>query len=580
MRSTRSIVRLVLISLAACGTLDRAAAQVVYEFQPTEGIHAWNDPNNWLGDDTFVFVPDISAAPGDSALLSTEATAEIDDPAPTVGQLLVDDGTVVINDDGSLATAVSAGTTGAVILARPGARLEVRDAGSLTVGTVFSSVGQFHVYGDAANIDVTGDLLMSTSVLGAHIVGSNHAVVAAQGAADLSGTLEVEISGATPTLGTSWDLVTAAGGIDRMFQEVVVTDAPELTRGLQYRAVQNGNTAALEVGNSLVVTLNRQTGAVSIENPVGSSFTLASYAIQSPAGVLAPGSAISLNDVPGAGTGWLGSPATAQLLAEVKPDSTFNIGIGGSISLGNALTPGIVPAEENIAFDFTTTDGNVYEGIVEYTGAVNDFVLFVDPSDGSAALGNLSGFITPPDVTGYAILSPSEQLLAGSWTTLEGSGEAGAGWDAAPGLPGALAETNLEQSYGFDFGTIIDLGQIFTPSGEQDLQFSYTVAGETAEFSGSVVYGTIPDAPELTPGDFNGDNHVNGIDFLLLQRGFPDPRDAADFAAWQANYGVSPLSGPAATAPEPSAAWLLASAVGLLAGVRLRRGKVCADAMP
>ena len=110
---------------------------------------------------------------------------------------------------------------------------------------------------------------MSTSVFGAHITDVNHGLVTAQGSADLRGTLEVEVSGVAPTLGTTWNLITAAGGIDNMFQQVVVTDAPALTRGLQYRAVQNGNTAALEVGNSLIVTLDRQTGATSIETRSG-----------------------------------------------------------------------------------------------------------------------------------------------------------------------------------------------------------------------------------------------------------------------------------------------------------------------
>ena len=115
MRSTRRNIRLCLFILAACGTLDRAPAQVVYVFQPEVGVHDWNDPNNWLGDDTFVFVPDIDQAPGDSALLNTEATAQISDPAPRIGQLLVDGGAVLIDDDGSLETAVSNGTTGAAI---------------------------------------------------------------------------------------------------------------------------------------------------------------------------------------------------------------------------------------------------------------------------------------------------------------------------------------------------------------------------------------------------------------------------------------------------------------------------------
>jgi hypothetical protein len=54
-----------------------------------------------------------------------------------------------------------------------------------------------------------------------------------------------------------------------------------------------------------------------------------------------------------------------------------------------------------------------------------------------------------------------------------------------------------------------------------------------------------------TPGDFNGDTRVNGLDFLAWQRGqSPNPRSAGDLADWQANYGAGSLS--AVSVPEPS----------------------------
>ena len=107
----------------------------------------------------------------------------------------------------------------------------------------------------------------------------------------------------------------------------------------------------------MILTVDRQTGASSIENAVGSGFTLASYAVRSAAGTLSPGGAMSLNASGVAGTGWLSSPATNQLIAEVKPTSTFTLSAGQSVSLGNALTPGVMPTQEDILFDFTTTNG-------------------------------------------------------------------------------------------------------------------------------------------------------------------------------------------------------------------------------
>ena len=231
----RLLVRLVCSWVAValiCGSMRSAVAQVQYVFQPTDGVHDWNDDMNWLGGGTFMFVPDIDVAPGDTALVNTAATAEISSATtPRVGELNIDNSTVVINGVGELETAVSLGSSGAVIVARPASRMEIHDSGQLTVGTVLSSVGQFHVYGPNAMINVSGDLLMSAGVLGAHITGSSHSVITAGGSADLSGTLEVEISGATPGLGTNWTLVTAAGGIDRMFNQVVVESAPAARAG-------------------------------------------------------------------------------------------------------------------------------------------------------------------------------------------------------------------------------------------------------------------------------------------------------------------------------------------------------------
>jgi hypothetical protein len=53
------------------------------------------------------------------------------------------------------------------------------------------------------------------------------------------------------------------------------------------------------------------------------------------------------------------------------------------------------------------------------------------------------------------------------------------------------------------------------------------------------------------PGDFNGDNVVDGSDFLIWQRGqSSSPQSSSDLVDWQVNYGTSE-SIAAATVPEP-----------------------------
>ena len=60
------------------------------------------------------------------------------------------------------------------------------------------------------------------------------------------------------------------------------------------------------------------------------------------------------------------------------------------------------------------------------------------------------------------------------------------------------------------------------------------------------------------PGDFDGDDDVNGRDFLAWQRGqSPSPLSAGDLATWQANYGAGGLTAAASAVPEPASALLL-----------------------
>jgi len=75
-------------------------------------------------------------------------------------------------------------------------------------------------------------------------------------------------------------------------------------------------------------------------------------------------------------------------------------------------------------------------------------------------------------------------------------------------------------------------------------------------------------------GDFDGDNDVDGFDFLVWQRGFTGiPQDVTDLADWEANYGTPAPLVAAATAgavPEPSSIALLLLGSVLIAGRRSR----------
>jgi len=99
-------------------------------------------------------------------------------------------------------------------------------------------------------------------------------------------------------------------------------------------------------------------------------------------------------------------------------------------------------------------------------------------------------------------------------------------------------------------------------------------ASDTGTFSLSVNSNTVV-LTALTglSGDFDGSGAVDGLDFLLWQRGgSPNPLSPTDLADWQANHGAGALAAAGAAAiPEPTSAVLLI--VGL-AGLTSRR-RVC-----
>jgi hypothetical protein len=105
------------------------------------------------------------------------------------------------------------------------------------------------------------------------------------------------------------------------------------------------------------------------------------------------------------------------------------------------------------------------------------------------------------------------------------------------GLDHNSLDENLMGSGGASNGERLSAGQIQTI-----LASRFTVAAPTP----------------ATPGDFNGDEFVNGSDFLAWQRGeSPSRLSGGDLAAWKAEFGGSALGASTqatvATVPEPQA---------------------------
>jgi hypothetical protein len=69
-------------------------------------------------------------------------------------------------------------------------------------------------------------------------------------------------------------------------------------------------------------------------------------------------------------------------------------------------------------------------------------------------------------------------------------------------------------------------------------------------------------------GDFDGDDDVDGNDYLVWQRGLGSQFDAADLADWRTNFGAT---GGATAVPEPAALGL--AVIAAMAAARRLRGR-------
>jgi hypothetical protein len=128
----------------------------------------------------------------------------------------------------------------------------------------------------------------------------------------------------------------------------------------------------------------------------------------------------------------------------------------------------------------------------------------------------------------------------------------------------------------------------------QQISLRWTVqpgAPEIGKPIGVAVYvgrdGAVDDASliALRPGDFDGDDDVDGADFVVWQTSFPSASgkqwfhgdadgdgdvDGADFVVWQTNF---PSAAGPATVPEPASVVLIVGAAASLAGVRRLRSR-------
>jgi hypothetical protein len=213
-----------------------------------------------------------------------------------------------------------------------------------------------------------------------------------------------------------------------------------------------------------------------------------------------------------------------------------------------AATGALVPRPYDLELEVNTTTGLVK--------IVNDsqFNISLDYYEIASAAGSLD--ITP---AGWNSLQNPSGNPAG-FPSGNGSGN---GWEQMSNLSDALvAESYLQGSSLLASNGSVSLGNLFD-GGAQDLTLRYrTPDGVFIDAAVNYVTGGGLD------GDFDNDGDVDGVDFLVWQRG---THTAADLALWKSNFGATSVAA-VESVPEPSVATLLGIGfVGLLSGKVSRR---------
>jgi hypothetical protein len=192
----------------------------------------------------------------------------------------------------------------------------------------------------------------------------------------------------------------------------------------------------------------------------------------------------------------------------------------------------------------------------------------VGPNVDANIVGNLYMSFDPNNVTANGDPSTLSAVITGSThSTIEVGGTANIEF-------GNLAvELSGYAPHGGESYTLLTAG---TVAGANFLNTDFTLAPLAAGLSWdldvnptSVVLKVLGSVS--IPGDYDGDQDVDGNDFLRWQRGqSPTPLSVADLNAWKSNYGPS-ATGAAQSIPEPTSLWLAAAAISACVVRRSRR---------
>lgn len=536
------------------------------------------------------------------AVINNGGIAFLSSPAdePTGGLLLgrFDDpsgleGTLEVRNGGSL-TIVNNGTTQGQLLVGTfdgggiTGTLDIQSGGSVTTsfmdirGGDSSATLSGTASLDATLINVSNDLrlngpnvavntgtlqLFGGGTLVAGITGTTHAAINVNGLARLGGNVQLDFSGHTPVVGNSWTLINA-GGVAGNFGTQIVNSNASLNPGEAFILSKSSTQVDVSLERVLTLQVNRDSGAVSIDNDSSASLGFSAYSVRSDSGLLNSGAWQSLASGPF--SSFQEANPSVNQLGEINPaaptgDASF--ASSSSQSLGSVYTKPTAPfgtaLNDDLEFSYQRdSDGKTITGLVEYTGTLlaNNLILSIDPASGNAVVKNDSD--TSLNIDSYTIDSDSNSLLT-SWNSLADQGETG--WTEASPTTDRVSELNPTSALTLNPGETFTLNGLWNTGGLQDIsdlgfQFRDTALGT---FDGIIEFASAGAA------DADGDGDVDGADFLALQRDNP-----ASIPQWEAAYPSGALASSVATVPEPMALSLIATCLAACACQRRTQKEV------
>ena len=634
-----------LASFAACTVGAGLSTPVLgqnanYNFVPT-GVAPYNVDANWLNsNDGAMLVPFASS--NEVALINSGGTAQVTGPTEspggvTIGSTAAGTGTLEILSGGILnvvpGPSPSTGTTtipalGNISIGATGAgTVRVLPGGTLTTTAVLSTgtnatdvlivgqsaasatpvatltatsavlAGSTRVYPNAA-FSTTGNLsLTSTGVYNSEVNSSGTGKINAGNIAVVNGTLNLNFTGVTPTVGGPTFTVLEAAVFSGNFSSITSnTSAPFNQVFVPSTADIGGGRKQLRVGlqESIVLEVNRDTGAVKMTHPGSTGILFDSYTISSAAGSLAPGNFSGLDDNNLFGGNWLeNQPPTINTIAEFKPTGNATYTTNTPTELGNVFNPysGAFggASEEDLQFSFSryaagSTNPVIVPAVIKYTGTkVNNLLLQVDPTGAEdSVLRNTSQ--TTVQIDGYDVRSVAGRLSPANWSSLDDDDVGGAnvwveGLNNTANLISEFNQSIATPVLTLNPGDVFNLGKLYL-GGTQDLSFNYLVAGQATAAAGVVIYEAYSAG---VAGDYNADGNVNAADYTIWRdtlgsttdlRANGDNNgasankiDAADYVFWKANFG-NPGAGSSSfggsPVPEPATWIMIASMLGLV----------------